>query len=275
VQNREHGHVLTIAFLLCLAATGHAYMIAECGFNDVSGINSDATPNSPYQAGATILGLGTSETGWTDTWTGWTGGSHFLAQSAVAWEGDLALNLSNNDAALGYSCMRQYTDQISTFYVDCYVYPNSDLGNDFSIYTGENSFNAAAVASHVSLHADGSIMAQDGNLGGSGLWEDTGFTWTQSQWVQITQEINCSTRTWRLWVDGQPYTPADPLGFRHSVSLVDDIRFLLPAHGADESVIIDDIGVSTGNPVPEPGVCMLFGLGLAGLALWRRCRTAS
>ena len=60
---------LLVGSMLALAtAAGAATIVAECGFNDALGINADGTPDSPYEDGATIIGRGGAEPGWSAAW---------------------------------------------------------------------------------------------------------------------------------------------------------------------------------------------------------------
>src|SRR5262245_9308411 len=57
-----------------LITSGGPTYLAQSGFNDASGIHSDPVPNSPYQLGASIHGLGGPEPGWTSGWVVSDGG---------------------------------------------------------------------------------------------------------------------------------------------------------------------------------------------------------
>ena len=262
---------LAVVVFTAIGEDGNAGVIAECGFNDAAGINADGVPSSPYEASATTLGRGTPETGWTDTWTGWTGSSNFVAESEQVFEGDLALRMWNTSSGLGYSTMREYVDQTGVFYVDLHVSATDFHGNSFGIYTGPETFNAHNVATFIALWDDASIRVMDGGT----LWEDTGFQWSPSEWVRITQEVNVPSQTYRVWVNGSEYVAPDPLDFRHpSATSVDDIRFLLTsahAPGSPEDVYVDAVRVLDHNPIPEPSTVLMLTAGAACAAAYA-CR---
>lgn len=52
--------------IVCLhaAAGSAAHTVAETGFNDASGINSNPLQNSPYTLNSTVAGQGAGEPGW-------------------------------------------------------------------------------------------------------------------------------------------------------------------------------------------------------------------
>src|SRR5690242_3531805 len=91
------GFVATI--LICaMPIISRAQVIAASGFNDASGLNSDAIPNSPFTIGQTVDGRGAGEPGWSTLWTVQQGGAvgggeHALVLSAAAHEGDGGLQL--------------------------------------------------------------------------------------------------------------------------------------------------------------------------------------
>src|SRR5690349_2811717 len=70
------GMRLALAVLVsCFVAGAMAWrsnavpIYAQTGFNDQSGINSNATVGSPYTLNQTINGRGNGEPGWTGPWT--------------------------------------------------------------------------------------------------------------------------------------------------------------------------------------------------------------
>jgi hypothetical protein len=66
----------------------------SAGFNDGSGINSNATPDSPYALDLPVTGMGLGEAGWDGGWIGPNGpGDERLVQGDVVYEGDGALEL--------------------------------------------------------------------------------------------------------------------------------------------------------------------------------------
>ena len=70
-------------------------VIAETGFNDASGVNTDGVPNSPYELGSALIGQpAADEVGWAGPWENGhvsTVYPYTLAptvQSSVVFEGD-------------------------------------------------------------------------------------------------------------------------------------------------------------------------------------------
>src|SRR5438876_6236817 len=82
-----------LAGLLTLACAAHAQILAQTGFNDVSGINGDGVANnSPYNvANASVIGQGAGEPGWLQPWQG--GGTLAQVRNVGMAEGDGALFL--------------------------------------------------------------------------------------------------------------------------------------------------------------------------------------
>src|SRR5439155_18416610 len=85
------GCVLTA--LLALAGAARGQIIASAGFNDASGINTNPTPNSPYNINnAPLNGQGAGEPGWFTPWQ--VGGAPAVVNVGAA-EGDGAVFLQN------------------------------------------------------------------------------------------------------------------------------------------------------------------------------------
>src|SRR4051794_9926886 len=89
---------LCVAALWPAAHAGAAAMVAQSGFNDAAGINSNITQDSPYTLGQTVDGRGSEEPGWAGPWSisrgGGAGGTEAgTAQAAAAFEGDGGLAL--------------------------------------------------------------------------------------------------------------------------------------------------------------------------------------
>src|SRR5438128_4548942 len=64
-------HGFTAAAVLLAVAASAPAQVVQAGFNDASGINSNGTPNSPYNVNnAPLLGQGAGEPGWLSLWQG-------------------------------------------------------------------------------------------------------------------------------------------------------------------------------------------------------------
>src|SRR5262249_49054429 len=125
------------AMLLVLVSSGHAQFIAQAGFNDASGINSNGTPNSPYTIGGPVAGAGVGEPGWAGPWIG-----SGTVQSTTTFEGDGAVEIiptSANQRVLSMPLAGHiHIDQYVLFAPGAQLIVYTDQGT-----TGTNPFQAA------------------------------------------------------------------------------------------------------------------------------------
>src|SRR6478672_3015146 len=80
--------VLTLAGVASVAPA--QAVVAISGFNDATGVNSDPTPNSPYDLNnSSLAGQGASEPGWLGPWT--VGSFAAAVRGTTTFEGDGAV----------------------------------------------------------------------------------------------------------------------------------------------------------------------------------------
>ncbi|HEX3149567.1 MAG TPA: Ig-like domain-containing protein [Gemmataceae bacterium] len=178
------------------------------GFNDASGINSDATANSPYQIGSVIGGQGQGEPGWLTNWVQNIGNvGDVVVQSNVVYEGDGALQVLggttgaerdwNNGQSSGTVLVTQYV----------YVPP----GGAVAQYLQDRSIVDTATATAAQWRG---IASSNFEVLDSGVWEDTGIPVPINQWVRVDIRVDMTARTYDFFINGQQYNAPDPIGFR-------------------------------------------------------------
>jgi hypothetical protein len=255
----RHFFKTAIVAMLCVASraieTSFAQdaFFAQAGFNDASGINSNATPNSPYTIGGPVNGAGLGEPGWNGAWFG-----SGLVQNTTTFEGDGAVQITPT-SAMGRVLS---APQMGRVLIEEHV--QFAPGADLVAYTDERSvtFNPSLHAAIWQVHADNKFYVIDGlGNGGSPTPQATGFTWLPNTWYTIDLDVNMVSQTWTFAVNGVPYVPPHPLGFRGNPTFMNDFNFLSEGSGA---VFVDAITV-----VPEPSSLVLAAFGLVALLAWR------
>lgn len=255
-----------LVVVLVVVGTGQAAtmptgpVVAETGFNDASGINSDGAPHSPYRLNTSLPGQPGSEPGWLGPWhQQHLNDSIPTVQSQVAFEGDgagwfppisnTARQWTNPQAGrliVEYQ-MRFTAGSLSALYTYGSEWPSGDPSN---------------VATHWEAHPDGNITVVDGTGSGDGADEDTGFSWVPDQWHKFTQIIDYPNQTWRFFMDDVEYAAPDPLGFRGAPPPLDGIHVLSQA-SAGTGVYLDELRIM----VPEPSTLTLLAMAAIGLLL--------
>jgi hypothetical protein len=237
-------------------------IIAQSGFNDTSGINSDDLTNSPYQLGALISGQGAAEPGWSEPWS--SDGSASIVQTAVTFEGDGAALVVPTS---GIS--RRWTaTQTGIFTIDLNVRFNPDSRLIGYVFRDTNISDLQGPVWQAM--PDGTFRVVDGNGNPTNPpIEVTGFTWTPDVWYKISLHVDVGDQTWEFFVDDQKYNAPDPLGFRGNppwLDYLDGISFLSETSGAS-GVYIDNIQICE---IPEPSALALLGMGTFGIAVFGR-----
>ncbi len=248
------------ALLLAAGGSARAQVIASAGFNDAAGLNSNSTPNSPYNVNnAPLNGQGAGEPGWIGPWTG----NGTVISSPVA-EGDGAVSFQGTSEAVrnlllppsGFMSV-QLALRIPA------VPPAGSIGATFRARQSNLSAEAGAAAQW-NLGADGHVRVING-----GNLQDTGMTWFPGVWNTVRTDIDPATRTWVFFFNGVRYSPPAPLAFRGTPVFIDQIDFL-NENGSPSGSQWDALTVS----IPEPSSLALAGLAAGGLFAARRRRRA-
>jgi len=264
--------VLSFAAIAAGAMSGSAFgqIIAQSGFNDNSGINSNPAPNTPFTIGQTIHNRGEGETGWTTLWAvsagGGTGGEdHALALAVAAREGDGGLQIDPTPGRGNTRALRGFPSQSRSFSIDqdinfvaageLYSRPGQGGGVPEPIGTGPQwRITGTAGDRHFEV-ADGTGDQID-------HWENTGIAQLAGQWQHVTLNIDVATQTWTFAVDGTPYKAPDPLGFTGQPASIGYLEYLTTSSGWIDSVVV---------AAPEPsGVIVALGLVFAALTRSKR-----
>ncbi|MBI2825227.1 MAG: hypothetical protein HYX69_11130 [Planctomycetia bacterium] len=232
----------TFALLGAAASTSTAQLVAQTGFNDASGINSNPPPDSPYKLNATIAGQGGGETGWLGTWTVISGPTtNSNVQSAVALEGDGALYAQRTtntyrrfaNPQAGEFVVEQYLRFTANSRTVIYQYGDA-FGSVFNFGTSGGAQFAA--------FPDGSILVLDGTTN-----EVAPFTWSPDVWYKFTTISDVPTQTWRFFVNDVEYSAPDPLNFRGTPGYIDGVNYLAEVSG--NGTYIDNVRITA---IPEP-----------------------
>ncbi|MBI3839046.1 MAG: PEP-CTERM sorting domain-containing protein [Planctomycetia bacterium] len=262
-----------------------AVIIAQTGFNDAMGINSNATPNSPYQlspvdfGASSVHGHGIGEPGWGGFHAYWiVGGSVFTAtaQSDVTYEGDGAMWVRNSsnpqrsfpEQSSGQLVVEQYVRMAVAVSPATLMF---NLNNDPNTASGNTILPAqpSLVGPEWFADSDHHFKIVDGVGDGSlNHVVDTGLMWMPDQWHRIDMLIDISSRTWQFSVDGVQFSSPHPIGFVGSIASLAALEYIGTFGGA----YVDALSLAS---IPEPSSIVLAALGLLGLAAWgwrrRKC----
>src|SRR5258706_5834151 len=182
---RTRGTILASIGLLCaIASRASAVAIyAQTGFNDQSGINSDATVGSPYALNQTINGRANSEPGWSGPWTTLDGGAqggdaNAVVKASSAFEGDggLAVTVAPFGSTEFY---RDFAAQRTDHFV---VETRANFGSvsEFQGLVIQDNYPLAANNSGPAWRLTGAVGSRhfevfDGTYDGPGTGENTGI----------------------------------------------------------------------------------------------------
>lgn len=223
-----------------LNALGTGPTLAETGFNDATGINASAAPNSPYALGAPAPGQGTGEPGWLEPWQNTANGA--VISSVAPLEGDGSLELSGPNSQTGRRWQGVVGGEVSVSFRIKF-----DLGSAISVYLvdgtgGSINVNADAVgAAQINVGSEGNVYVVDG-----GDSEFSGLVYTPDSWHEITFLIDQDAKTYRFVFDGELLETPDPLNFRGTPALVSAVNFQVPIG----TLHIDGFQTWQGSDVP-------------------------
>jgi DNA-binding beta-propeller fold protein YncE len=188
---------------------------AASGFNDAKGINSNATPDSPFPLNKTNVAGGKGEPGWADYWPA---NPNARFQKEIVFEGDGALYLTGSPS-IGTNYSRTLKRPLSgTFQVEQYV--RLPKGGSVFEYVNEGK----GTGPMWSVKADNYFRVLNGDERGDGKWIDTKLWCKPDNWYKVTVTVDLGRRTWGFAVDKQSHEEA--LHFRHNVSAIDGINYM-------------------------------------------------
>jgi hypothetical protein len=219
-------------------------VIAQTGFNDQTGINSNPTPNSPYTIGQTAGGRGAGEPGWADQWLMLNGGglggdADAIVRSTSAFEGDGGLALTLGSRGSTVARRRLAEGQTRRFILETRVNYGS-VGDLLGIPLEESPFDADrngpmwGVTGPVNNRY---FEVFDGQSNQLGEWENTGIRQRPGEWQNVVIDVNVATQQFTFSVDGVRYNPPDPLGFQNAATQINDIAYFTTGSGWIDSVI--------------------------------------
>jgi hypothetical protein len=223
--------------------------IAQSGFNDAVGMNSDSIPNSPYQFGETIHGRGTSEPDWGGAWRVSDGGCDCgydlgKAENNPVWEGDGAVHLRVSQTLRETWIHRQWAEpQFDRFILEQRIRlpANGVLGSR----PYGNGFGPVWSVSN------GRFYAHDGDGHGGSTPLDTGFRVVPLAWHNVSLVVDVAHQTFEFYVDGKRFESPGPLHFRESPFSIQNVDYL-----ADTDIWIDSIRMISLGKNPVAGVLL-------------------
>ncbi|MBS0263700.1 MAG: hypothetical protein JSS02_17285 [Planctomycetes bacterium] len=232
-------------------------LVAQTGFNDQSGINSNPTVGSPYSLG-NVTGQGGVEPGWLAPWGALSDSDTSLVQNSVIREGDQALKIVATSAPYRSLAMptqtRLIVEQSVRFEEGARLVAYTELST-----TGDSVLNQGAIWQAMPDHT---IRVIDGD---EDYCDTCGFevvtNWEADVWYTVRIEVDLVQRTWDFYWDGILYAPADPLGFRGTPVMLDRVQYLSEGAGA---VFLDAITMTAFDPVQVPAPSTLATL-VAGM----------
>ena len=258
---------------LFAAAPAPAQIFASSGFNDNAGLNSNATPNSPYTIGATVADRGIGEPGWAGGWFVQDGGAvggdpYAIVRTVAAREGDGGLSLV--PGGLGSTRpIRQLAQPLDRTFV---IEQDINFGAVGSVLSGPfQKMLSEGDRTGPMWSTGGPVGARrflvfDGNSNQLGDWEDTGIEQTPGEWQHVVMTVNVATQRFTFAVDGVPYNSPDPLGFFNAAAVIDHVDYMATGAGYIDNVVV--------RAVPEPGGAGFALAAFAGVMLRRRRRAA-
>jgi hypothetical protein len=220
-------------------------VIAQTGFNDQTGINSNPTPNSPYTIGQTAGGRGVGEAGWGDTWTILTGGAFggdpdAIVRATSAFEGDGGLSMVTGLAGSTVARRKLGEGQTRRFIFESRV--NFGSVGELHGIPLEDSYPFAADRNGPMWRIAGPVGNRffevfDGQSNQLGTWENTGIRQRPGEWQNVAMDVNVPTQQFTFSVDGVRYVAPDPLGFHNAATQINAIAFFTTGSPWIDSVL--------------------------------------
>jgi hypothetical protein len=243
-----------------LATTGGA--LATSGFNDQLGINSDPTPNSPFQIGVTVNNQGAGEPGWDTPWVRLGGfDDRAPVSSEFVHEGDAAVKLFA-DNVFGTAFERPWANIVPQVRIDAFVLvrPSAAM-RGHATFTTNGGEIINRTAAFWEIESSGFIRVFNK---ATGQFEQTGFSTLPNAWNKYSLILNAATQSWHFAFNDQPFRANNPLPFVNPTLFVDRVN--MQAAGTLTSYV-DSITI---RAVPEPAAGVMLAAGLLALAVRRR-----
>jgi hypothetical protein len=230
---------------------GAPTLLASSGFNDQTGLHSNAAPNTPFQIGMTVHNQGAGEPGWDAPWARLGGfDDRAPVSSEFTYEGDGATKLFA-DNVFGTSIERPWFNIVPTVRIDTYVLvrPAASMrGNATFTTPGGEIPNRTAAYWEIASNGDVRVFRKATNQTIS-----TGFSTLPNTWNKYSLILDAPSQTWRFLFNDQEFHPAQPLTFLNATNFVDRVN--LQALGTLNSYV-DAVQISA---VPEPD-CLALSL---------------
>ncbi|WP_425395116.1 PEP-CTERM sorting domain-containing protein [Aeoliella sp.] len=205
---RRRSSAVAALIVVALIATSEANaldLVAQTGFNDASGINSDGTPSSPYESGTSIIGgSGAGEPGWTSDWT-WSSETARMAsaapQATETFEGDMALRIDASSGNNASTFFRDFTPLQPGHEVvmSVRVRPEVFTTGTPTMYLMDSSNGGQGAVFWPA--ADGSVELKDGAPTVEAMPANT-FDPNTPSWLQFEIKSDIAAKTFTLSLNG-------------------------------------------------------------------------